>query len=109
MGNLLRVEKFKFNSASLSGSLQNFGTAIQDAAIKINFINASDVACIIQNINGTFVVELPATSTLTFDESYPKNDNNTGKYYLGKGEQLQIIQVTGTGTGNIIAHIVEKR
>jgi len=106
---LLKVEKFKFSAASLTGSLQNFGTTLDNTALKVSFVNNSDVGCIIQTADSNFVVELEPTSTLTLDEVYMKNTNQDAKYYLPKGAQLQIIQVTAAGTGNIIAHIVEDR
>jgi hypothetical protein len=106
---LLKVEKFKFNSASLTGSLQNFGTTLDNTALKVSFTNNSSVGCIIQTSDSNFVVELEPSSTLTFDEVYMKNNKQDAKYYLPKGAQLQIIQVTGAGSGNIIAHIVEER
>lgn len=109
MSELLAVEKFKFDSASLTGTLQNFGTALANPGLKMSIMNDSTVACIIQNSNATVNIEVPSKGSVTLDEVYMKNNNVESKYYLAKGDQLEIVQVTAAGTGNIIAHIVEVR
>ncbi len=106
---LLQIEKFKFDSASLTGTLQNLGTALANPGIKLQIINSSTVACIIQDANGFVNIEVPSGGTTTFDEAYMANMNVGSKYFLAKGEQLQIKQVTAAGTGSIIVHVVEDR
>lgn len=109
MSNLLAIEKFKFDASNLTGSPQDFGTAIKKPALKVSFFNDSDVAVIITVENADVTIEIPSKGTATFDEVYPRNHNVGSKYYMADGEQLQIVQVTASGTGNIIAHIVEER
>lgn len=109
MSNLLAVEKFKFDAASLTGTAQDFGTPIKKPALKLMFLNTSDVAAIVTVEDADVTFEIPANGTVTFDEVFPRNHNVGAKYYMADGEQLQIEQVTAAGTGSIIAHIVEER
>lgn len=109
MSNLLAIEKFKFDSSNLTGSAQDFGTEILNPGLKIGILNDSDVACIVTVENAPISIEVPSKATVTFDEVFPKNETVGSKYYMAKGEQLQIVQVTAAGTGNIIAHVVEER
>jgi hypothetical protein len=104
---LVTVELKEFNSASLSGTYQNFGSVLGNAALKLQLINASTVAAYVTD--GTSVWYVPASTTITFDEVGPASDVGDAKYYAAKGAQLQIKQVTTAGTGTIIAHVVRKR
>jgi len=110
MGRLLPVELKEFDATALDGTDQNFGTAMENAVIKINIFNTSDVDCY---VDCDSVVDLhlriPAGGVLTLDESTLYFRGIDQEYYLSKSAQLTVTQVTGPGTlGNIIAHIVTR-
>lgn len=110
MGRLLPIELKEFVATSLNGTDQNFGTALTNPAIKISIFNTSDVDCY---VDCDTVVDLhmrvPAGGTITLDESTLYFRGVDQEYYLSKGAQLTVTQVTAAGTeGAIIAHIVTR-
>lgn len=108
-GRLLNIELKEFDSTSLDGTFQNFGSVLGSPAIKIMFFNTSDVDCYISIDGATNLLRLPTGSALTFDESTFNVPNKGAEYYFAEGQQLTITQESGAGTtGDIIAHIVTR-
>lgn len=105
---LLEFETRKFDSASLTGSYQNLGAVTTNPTISISMFNGSDVAVLISKDGTNDDWEIPAGGTQTFD-SRDVHDNfgDMSKYILPKGAQLEIKQVSGAGTGNIIVNLME--
>lgn len=109
MSELLLTELKEFDATSLSGSFQNFGAVLSNPALKVQFFNTSDVDCYVTADGTTNKFRLPANSALTLDENTVIARRKDGEYYLKKGVQLQVKQVTGAGaSGNIIAHLVTR-
>ena len=110
MGRILPVELKEFDATTLNGTDQNFGTTLLNPAIKISVFNTSDVD-VYMDYDG-FVdlrMRIPANGTITLDESTLYFRGIDQEYYLPKGAQLTLTQVTGAGTeGNIIAHVVTR-
>jgi len=104
---LLTVELKEFNSASLTSEYQNFGSTLSGSAIKIQFLNTSTVDAYVTD--GTSTFRIPSSTTVTFDEANPKTSKSDSNNYLASGAQLQIKQVTGAGSGTVIAHVITKR
>lgn len=109
MSNLITIVLKEFSSTALTGSYQNFGSVMASPGIKVQFYNNSTVDVYITD--GTSVWHLPLKSSWFGDETFTDNSQEKPKFYLAKGAQLQIKQVTGVGTGtsDIIAHIVTDR
>jgi len=110
MGRILPIELKEFVASTLNGTDQNFGTPLENPAIKICVINTSDVDCY---LDCDSVVDLhmriPAGACITLDESTLYFRGIDQEYYLVRGAQLTLTQVTAAGTsGNIIAHIVTR-
>lgn len=110
MGRILPVELKEFDATTLDGTDQNFGSVLANPAIKISVFNTSDVDVY---MDCDTVVDLhmriPAGGAITLDESTLYFRGIDQEYYLSKGAQLTLTQVTGPGTsGDIIAHIVTR-
>lgn len=108
MTKLIDVECKEFDVSSLSGTAQSFGSALLAPAVKLNFINTSDVDFYVY-VAGVKKYRIPSKATLTFDELTERNAENGIAYHWPKGTQLQIVQVTGAGTGTAIAHVITER
>lgn len=110
MGRILPIELKEFNATTLNGTDQNFGSVLLNPALKINFFNTSDVDCYVDCENTVDLhLRIPAGGALTFDESTLYFRGTDQEYYLPRGAQLTVTQVTAPGTeGNIIAHIVTR-
>lgn len=111
MSRLLPIELKEFVASTLDGTDQNFGSPLLNPAIKINIFNTSDVDCY---VNADIVVGLelrvPAGGTLTLDESTLYFRGVDQEYYIPRGTQLTVTQVTAPGTmGAIIAHIITRQ
>lgn len=108
MTQLLQLRTFRFDATSLSGTAQDFGSALGNPALKISFSNTSDVAAYLRLEGSTTnLIEIPAAGTVTFDETTDTRRQNDNEYYFAKSAQLQLIQVTGAGaSGHIIANLV---
>lgn len=105
----LPVELKEFNAASLTGSPQNFGSVLLNPATKVSFVNSSTVDCYVDSaapIAQRFRIN--AGMTLTLDESTLYFSGVDQEFYLRRGTQLTITQVSGAGVGSIIAHIVTR-
>lgn len=110
MGRVLPIELKEFDATNLDGTSQPFGTPLANPAIKISVFNTSDVDVYL-NYDGVIDLEMriPAGGTITFDESTLYFRGVDQEYYLPRGAQLTLTQVTTPGTlGNIIAHIVTR-
>ncbi len=107
-GRLLIIELKEFNAASLNGTYQNFGTALANPATKIEVYNNSDVDAYISKDGATPWLRIPAYGTLTLDESTLYFRGVDQEYYLPKGTQLTVTQVTAAGTGALISHVVTR-
>lgn len=108
MGQLLSLTTFRFAASSLSGTAQDFGTVLANPAMKISFMNTSDVSAYLR-LEGSAanLMEIPAGGSITFDETTDTRRKNDYEYYFARGAQLQLIQVTGAGSGGyIIANLV---
>lgn len=109
MGRILPIELKEFNAASLNGTDQNFGSALSNPAIKICVINNSDVDCYM-DYDGVIDLHMriPAGAAITLDESTLYFRGIDQEYYLPRGAQLTLTQVTAPGVGSIVAHIVTR-
>ena len=109
MSKILIMELKEFDATALSGTYQNFGAALSNPGVKVQFFNTSDVDAYI-TIDGTNAAfRIPANGALTFDENTVWARRDQGEYYMDKGTRLKVKQVTGAGaSGNIIAHIVTR-
>jgi len=104
MSNELKTELKEFDSSTLTANNQNFGSALEGVGIKVQFINPSDVDVYITDGSSNWRVF--AGGTVTFDEQTQDDQQQGSRFHLSKGAQLQIRQVTGSGTGTVVAHIV---
>lgn len=111
MSRILPVELLEFVATSLDGTDQNFGSALSHPAIKVSFFNTGNTDCYI-DWAGTPAQRwrVPAGGTITLDESTLYFRGVDQEYYLPKGAQLTVTQVTGPSTdgGAIIAHVVTR-
>lgn len=112
MGRILPVELKEFNAQSLNGTPQDFGDPLANPAHKVSFFNTGDTDVYISaDTPFPFLVRIPAGGALTLDESTLYFRGVDQEYYLPRGAQLQVEQVTGASTVNpsaIIAHIVTR-
>lgn len=111
MSRILPIELKEFNATTLNGADQNFGTALLNPATKICVINTSnvDVYMDADNTPVPLHMRIPAGACITLDESTLYFRGTDQEYYLPKGTQLTLTQVTIAGTsGNIIAHIITR-
>lgn len=111
MSRILPIELKEFVASTLNGTNQNFGSVLLNPAIKINVFNTSDVDCYM-DYNGVIDLRLriPAGGVITLDESTLYFRGIDQEYYLPRGSQLTLTQVTGPATsGNIIAHIITRQ
>lgn len=105
MAEFLRYELKEFNTASLTGSFQNFGAALSNAAKYAEFTNTSTVDAYV-SVDGTNNSFRVAAGKSVPVPSYPKhNSNNDGSYVFKKGTQLMVKQVTAAAAGALICHI----
>lgn len=109
MSRLLNIELKEFDATSLTGSYQNFGSALSNPGVKVQFYNTSDVDCYITTDGTNNNFRIPANGTLTLDENTVRANADSPDYYLSKGTQLKVKQVTGAGSsGNIVGHIITR-
>jgi len=110
MPRVLPIELKEFDATTLDGTDQDFGSVFSNPAIKICIINTSDVDCYVDcEATIPLRMRIPAGAAITFDESTLYFRGVDQEYYLPKGSQLTVTQVTGAGTdGNIICHVVTR-
>lgn len=95
----------EFNSASLTGVYQNFGTALSLPSYAIDITNSSTVDVYITTDGTTNDIRVQAGKSLQFFGAIPYNNLPEGVFVLKKGTQLMIKQVTAPGAGFIVANI----
>ena len=105
--NLMKVVLLEFDTASLSGSFQNFGAALTGPALKIQFYNTSTVQVYITD--GTSNWRIPASGSFMLEESRQDDRVSAPKYVCANAAQLQVKQVTAAAAGAVIAHVVIER
>ena len=107
---ILIIELKEFNSTSLSGTYQDFGSALANPAFKFQVFNSGTTDAYISKDGSTNWLRIPASGSLTLDEStlvFPGEDQ---AFYLPRGTQLKVKQVTAPGaSGAIISHVVTRR
>lgn len=105
MAEFYRFELKEFDAATLSGSYQNLGAALSNAARYVQFFNTSSVDVYISIDNSTNSFRIPAGGNLPVP-SYPQhNTKNDGSFVFKKGTQLKVKQVSAAAAGAIIAHV----
>lgn len=119
MSRILPIELKEFDATTLNGTHQDFGTPLSNPAIKISIFNTGNTDCYVDyngmNASGyvgiLLHIRIPAGGALTLDESTLYFRGIDQEYYLPKGTQLTVQQVTGPSTagGSIIAHIVTRQ
>lgn len=108
-GRILNTELKEFDATNLTGAYQNFGSTLSNPALKLQFINTSDVDAYISFDGSTDKFRIPAGAQFTFDENTAPIPNKGQEYYASKGTQISVKQVSGAGSsGDIIAHIVTR-
>ena len=105
MAEFLGYELKEFDTATLTGSFQNYGSVLSNAARSAEFINTSTVDVYI-TVDGTNnALRVPAGKAVSVP-SYPKHNSlNEGAFVLKKGVQLKVKQVTAAAAGALIGHI----
>lgn len=105
MAEFYRFELKEFDTSTLTGSFQNLGTALSNAARYFQIFNTSTVDVYITNDNSTNIIRVPASSNLPIP-SYPQhNSKDEGAFVLKKGTQLRIKQVSAAAAGAVIVHV----
>jgi len=108
MGRLLPVELKEFDATTLDATDQDFGTVLTNPALKFSAFNTGNTDVYIDYAGVVpFRIRVPALGTITFDESTLYFRGIAQEYYLPRGAQLTVTQVTGpsTGGGDIILHL----
>lgn len=110
MSRILPIELKEFDATTLDGTDQSFGTALANPAIKIQVYNTGNTDAYIGISGDSEYLRVPAYGTFTLDESTLYFRGVDQEYYLKRGAQLTLTQVTGPSTdgGAIIAHIVTR-
>lgn len=91
-----------FDAASLTGSFQNVGSPIGFPSWRGTFINTSDVDVLITDQSSEDDIRVPANGTISISELIFSNSERPNKALFDSNVQLQIKQVTASGTGTII-------
>ncbi len=108
-GRLLNTELKEFDATTLDGTFRNLGTVLANPAVKLQFLNTSDVDIYVSVDGATNKYRIPAGASITFDESTSNIPNKDQEYYESVGTQFTVTQVTGAGTsGDMIAHIITR-
>lgn len=107
-GQLLKREIKSIDGATLSLTLQNFGTKLDIAVNKVAFVNASTTQVEISDgtLQNNFI--LPANSALSIGEGLENIGNALNILsQFRKGTQLKIKLSSGAaGTGNVVATLL---
>jgi hypothetical protein len=99
----------EFDSASLTGSYQNFGAVLTYPCYEVIFFNGSDVDVYVSLDGTTDNIRVASGQSLPMTGFRKYSPSPDGMYLFKKGEQLQIKQVTGTGTGFIVINCLMTR
>jgi len=112
MSRILPIELKEFVASTLDATNKVFGSALLNPATKICVINTSNVD-VYMNAANTPVplhMRIPAGACITLDESTLYFRGTDQEYYLPRGTQLTLTQVTVAATsGNIVAHIITRQ
>ncbi len=96
-----------FDAASLTGSPQAIGAVIPFITTKVSIINTSDVDVLIGDGSSDDDIRVPANGSMNIGEGQQNFSNRgTNAVVFLKNVQLDITQVTGTGTGTIIINLL---
>lgn len=113
MGRILPIELKEFDATTLSGTPQNFGAALVNPAIKVQFLNTGNTDAYVDatGIPVPFHMRIPARTAITLDESTLYFRGTDQEYYLPRGAQLTLTQFSAPSTagGSIIAHIITRQ
>ena len=112
MSRILPVELKEFDAMTLNGTNQNFGTPLANPAIKFSAFNTGNTDVYIDYDGRVpFRIRVPAMGAITFDESTLYFRGVDQEYYLPKGAQLTVTQVTTASTegGSIILHLATRQ
>lgn len=108
MSNLCKYETRRLAATSLSGTATVIGAVTTGPVVKMAVLNTSDVSAYVTWDDNT--IEVPAASTLTFDEQYQHNQQTSSKYIAPNATQFYGTQVTGAGaSGHIILNLCIER
>jgi hypothetical protein len=111
MSRVLPIELKEFDAMTLDGTDQNFGSTLANPAIKISIFNTGDTDVYVDYEGPVDLhMRVPSNGSITLDESTLYFRGIDQEYYLPRGAQLTVTQVTGPSTtaGAIIAHIVTR-
>lgn len=96
----------EFDSASLTGSFQNFGSALSRPCYQCEITNDSDVDVYISTNGSRNELRIASGTTLDIIGATKYNSLTESVVLFKQGTQLQIRQVTAAGTGAIFANIL---
>ena len=99
----------EFDSANLTGSYQNLGTALSNPCYYAYIINDSNVDVYISTDASTDEIRVPAGLGLPLTYLSRHNSLIQASVIFAKGAQLSIKQVTAAGTGFITVNILSTR
>jgi hypothetical protein len=100
------LELKEFDSASLTGAYQNFGSALSNPCYYAYLINDSDVDVYISKDGSTNHIRLPSGVQIPLTYYSRHNSLIQGSYLFSSGTQLSIKQVTASGTGFITINLL---
>ena len=112
MSRLLPIELKEFDATTLNGTNQNFGSVTSNPVIKISIFNTGNTDVYVNYTgNVSLHMRVPSNGSITFDESTLYFRGIDQEYYLPKGAQLTVTQVTTASSagGAIIAHLVTRQ
>lgn len=98
-------QSVSFDSSGLTGSFQNFGSVMAAPVYEMSIRNDSNVHVYISVDNSANTWQVADGDTLHLRARNKYNDNEEASILVDKGIQLKIKQVTGSGTGLIVANI----
>lgn len=96
----------EFDSASLTGSFQNFGDALSKPCFQGHIYNGSDVDVYITTDGSNNQLRIASGESLPLVSATRFNSLTEGVIIFKQGTQLQIRQVTAAGTGTISANLL---
>lgn len=105
MSKFASFELKEFDSASLTGAYQVFGSALSNPAYHLEIDNASDVDVYVSTDGSSDTWRIAAGAILSIPFYQSNNSLNEASYVLKSGIQLQIKQTSASGTGYIMANI----
>jgi len=105
MSQFADYELKEFDASGLTGSFQNFGAALANPCFHFWIYNGSNVDVYVSLDGSNNTWRIPQ-DTPFFVNAYDRHNTLLeGSILIKDGTQLQIKQVTGAGTGTIIANL----